>query len=117
MQVTPATTYDTVSAGPAVLCAAAPVATKIPAPITAPTPNAVKLTGPSARFSRFSLSISASRSFSFLVANSCFQDIQTSSGGSERATTSGKQPIPGELSVVKYRRGGGSVKRKTGGHH
>ena len=42
MQVTPATTYDSISAGPAVLCAAAPVATKMPAPITAPMPSAVR---------------------------------------------------------------------------
>jgi len=41
----PATTYETISAGPPTLWAAAPVATKIPAPMIAPTPRAVSWTG------------------------------------------------------------------------
>src|SRR6185295_10640544 len=60
MQVTPATTYETISAGPATLWAAAPVATKMPAPMIAPTPRAESWTGPSTRRSRFSPFISSS---------------------------------------------------------
>src|SRR5438874_8010376 len=82
MQVSPATRYDTISAGPATSFAAAPVATKIPAPITAPIPSAVRFTGPSARFRRFSPSISARIVSSGLRASSWrLQDIEASGGG------------------------------------
>src|SRR5437762_12848933 len=92
MHVRPATKYDTISAGPATSLAAAPVATKIPAPITAPIPSAVRFTGPSARFSRFSPSISARIVSSDLRASSCrLQDIETSGG-----------EIDGRKGVVKY---------------
>src|SRR5208337_288712 len=50
MQPTPASTYDNMMAGPAYREAADPVSTKMPAPIMAPIPNVIKLTGPRARF-------------------------------------------------------------------
>src|SRR5439155_1693886 len=70
MQVTPATTYESMSAGPATLCAAAPVATKMPAPMMAPTPRLVSWTGPRTRRSRFSPAISSNSWLRDLVANS-----------------------------------------------
>src|SRR5271157_2902502 len=50
MQPTPASTYDNMMAGPAYREAADPVSTKMPAPMMAPIPRVIKLTGPSARF-------------------------------------------------------------------
>ena len=70
MQVIPATTYESISAGPAMLRAAAPVATKIPAPMIAPTPSEVSCTGPRTRRNLFSPAISASSCASDFVANS-----------------------------------------------
>src|SRR5256712_11426080 len=58
------------SPGPALSCAASPVSTKMPAPIMAPTPRAVRLTGPSTRRSRFSPSISARSTATGLTAKS-----------------------------------------------
>src|SRR5215475_3898042 len=55
-------------AGPAVLCAAAPVATKIPAPMIAPTPRLVSCTGPSTRLSLCSPFISSKRRESGFLA-------------------------------------------------
>ena len=60
-------------AGPALSAAATPVNTKMPVPMMAPTPRAVRPTGPSTRLRRFSPSTSA-RSFSRgFVAKSCFR--------------------------------------------
>ena len=42
----PATTNDSISAGPVVSCAATPVRTKMPVPMIAPTPRLVSWTGP-----------------------------------------------------------------------
>src|SRR6266571_2869074 len=64
----PATVYDSISAGPPTLCAAAPVATKMPAPMMAPMPRLVSWIGPSTRRRRCSPFISSSRiSRGFLV--------------------------------------------------
>ena len=71
MQVIPATTYESISAGPAMSCAASPVATKMPAPMIAPTPRLVSVTGPSTRRSRFSPFISSRSSSSGFLAKSC----------------------------------------------
>src|SRR5262249_34096214 len=76
MQVMPAAVYESISTGPATLCAAAPVATKIPAPMIAPTPRPVSCTGPRIRRSLLSLSASSSRSFNDLVAKSWFSDTR-----------------------------------------
>src|SRR5438045_3525034 len=75
MQVTPAATYETIKAGPAVLLAASPVATKMPAPITAPTPRLVSVTGPSTRRRRCSPAISSSRTCRDFLAKSCLKLI------------------------------------------
>ena len=99
--------YETIRAGPAVLRAASPVATKMPAPMTAPMPKAVSVTGPSARFSRLSLSMSASSVFSDLVANSWRRDIRCS--GSVWAVDTGPY---GWKCVVKYGRRLESVRRR-----
>src|SRR5262245_29347573 len=70
------------SAGPAVECAASPVATKIPAPMTAPMPSAVSVTGPSARRSRWSPAISSSSTCNdFLAKSWSFSDILISPWG------------------------------------
>src|SRR4029453_9647608 len=69
MQVIPATAYEPISGGPATLRAAAPVATKIPAPMIAPTPRLVSWIGPSTRRSRFSPAISSSNWASDFLAN------------------------------------------------
>src|SRR5436309_6049435 len=66
----PATTKERIRPGPALSCAASPVSTKMPAPMMAPTPRAVRLTGPSTRRSRCSPSISASRTATGLTAKS-----------------------------------------------
>src|SRR5438067_8844148 len=47
-------TYDSVMPGPAYVAAATPVRTKMPAPIMAATPNAVRLTTPRERLRRCS---------------------------------------------------------------
>src|SRR5260221_2611565 len=57
-------------AGPAMLRAIAPVETKIPAPITAPIPRLVSVTGPRTRRSRFSPFISSRRRLRGFVAKS-----------------------------------------------
>jgi hypothetical protein len=62
--------YDTMSAGPASLRAAEPVATKMPAPMIAPTPRLVSWTGPRIRRRRFSPFISSSSRLSGLRAKS-----------------------------------------------
>src|SRR5438045_2400601 len=72
MQVTPANMYETMRAGPAVLFAASPVATKMPAPMTAPMPRAVSVTGPRMRRKRCSPAISSSRTWSDFFAKSWF---------------------------------------------
>src|SRR5207245_1394698 len=69
-QPIPATTKERMRPGPALSCAASPVSTKMPAPMMAPTPRAVRLTGPSTRRSRFSPSISASSTSTGLTAKS-----------------------------------------------
>src|SRR2546426_5916811 len=51
---------ETGTAGPAYRAAATPVSTKIPAPIIAPTPSAVRCSGPSVRRSDRSDIVSAS---------------------------------------------------------
>src|SRR5438093_8548657 len=66
----PATTNERMSPGPALSWAASPVSTKMPAPMMAPTPRAVRLTGPSTRRSRCSPSISESRTATGLTAKS-----------------------------------------------
>src|SRR6478736_6561398 len=105
MHASPATMYETMRAGPAVFRAASPVATKIPAPITAPMPKAVNVTGPSARFNRLSLSMSANRTFSDFVANNCLRkDIDNSGGDHLNNATAGKKR------VVKYVRPHATVK-------
>src|SRR5215213_9596150 len=55
--------------GPATFLAAAPVATKMPAPITAPIPRAVSCTGPRTRFS-WAPSASVRAATSGFLANS-----------------------------------------------
>src|SRR6185369_7131247 len=72
MHVTPAMTYESISDGPATLWAAAPVATKIPAPMIAPTPSAESCTGPRTRRRRFSPAISSRSSLSGLRAKRGF---------------------------------------------
>src|SRR5436190_13933842 len=76
--------------GPATSLAAAPVATKMPAPMMAPTPRAVSVTGPRTRLRRLSPSASASRARRDLRANSWlliaersvrFGDIRAVAGG------------------------------------
>src|SRR5262245_9610351 len=62
-------------AAPASSRAARPVITKMPAPMTAPTPSAVSATGPSTRRSRRSSSISARSVSSDFLANHCFHQI------------------------------------------
>src|SRR6185503_8102879 len=59
MQASPATTSDNMSAGPVLSWAATPVSTKMPVPMTAPTPSAESWTGPSTRRRRFSPFISS----------------------------------------------------------
>ena len=54
MLTIPAMTYDSVMPGPAYVAAATPVRTKMPAPIMAATPNAVRLTTPRERLRRCS---------------------------------------------------------------
>src|SRR5512140_851150 len=78
MQVMPETTYESMSAGPATLCAAAPVATKMPAPMIAPIPRLVSWTGPRTRRSRFSPFISSRSMASGLRANSWLAIRETS---------------------------------------
>src|SRR4029453_2030649 len=56
-------------AGPVVCRAMAPVVTKMPAPMTAPTPRAVSWTGPRTRRSRFSPFSSSRRGLRGLRAN------------------------------------------------
>src|SRR5436853_336060 len=75
MHARPAIVYDSISAGPATSFAAEPVATKMPAPITAPTPSDVSVTGPNTRLRRCSPAISASSVSSDFLAQSCFQLI------------------------------------------
>src|SRR5207244_4920917 len=67
----PASTMESGTAGPAYSAAATPVSTKIPAPMIAPTPSAVRWSGPRVRLSERSDSTSASaRSTAMdLVAN------------------------------------------------
>src|SRR6185436_10543177 len=69
MQANPATTNESIRAGPVLSWAATPVSTKMPVPMMAPTPRLVSWTGPRTRRSRFSLFISSSRRLSGLVAN------------------------------------------------
>src|SRR5947207_8201375 len=59
MQASPDTTKDSIRAGPVRSWAACPVSTKMPVPITAPTPMAVSCTGPRTRRRRFSPFISS----------------------------------------------------------
>src|SRR5712691_2125234 len=59
MQARPDTTKETIRAGPVRSWAAWPVKTKIPVPMTAPTPRAESWTGPSTRRRRFSPFISS----------------------------------------------------------
>src|SRR6185295_11672213 len=59
MQASPATTKDNMRAGPVLSWAATPVSTKMPVPMTAPTPSAESWTGPSTRRRRFSPFISS----------------------------------------------------------
>ena len=59
MQARPATTKDNMRAGPVLSWAATPVSTKMPVPMTAPTPSAESWTGPSTRRRRFSPFISS----------------------------------------------------------
>ena len=47
----PTSTIDNGTAGPACSAAACPVSTKIPAPMIAPMPRAVRFSGPRVRFS------------------------------------------------------------------
>src|SRR5262245_53224877 len=65
----PATTNDTMMAGPASMEATRPVMTKMPAPMMAPMPSEVRPTGPSTRRRRFSPSASASNVLRLLRAN------------------------------------------------
>jgi hypothetical protein len=59
MQAKPATTKESISAGPVLSWAATPVRTKMPVPMTAPTPRAESWTGPRQRRKRLSLCISS----------------------------------------------------------
>ena len=52
MHVIPAATIESIMAGPAFSAAATPVNTKMPVPMMAPTPSAVRPTGPSTRLRR-----------------------------------------------------------------
>src|SRR5215470_3980400 len=65
-------TNESVSAGPALSCAAIPVSTKMPVPMMQPTPKLVSSIGPSTRRSRFSPDISSSSSDNGLVAKRYF---------------------------------------------
>ncbi len=71
MQASPATTNESIRAGPALSCAATPVRTKIPVPMIAPTPRLVRPTGPSTRFSRPFPSISSRSMLRGFLANIC----------------------------------------------
>src|SRR3954471_8043026 len=53
--------YESMIAGPAYCAAAAPVRTKMPAPMMAPIPNVTRFTGPKARFRLCSPTSLASR--------------------------------------------------------
>src|SRR2546423_222790 len=65
----PATTNDSISAGPALLLAATPVSTKMPVPMVAPTPILVSCSGPSTRRRRPSPAISFRSSSSGFLLN------------------------------------------------
>src|SRR5947199_2028719 len=69
MQANPDTTKESMSAGPVLSCAAMPVNTKMPVPIMAPMPRQLNWIGPRIRRSRFSPSISSSRSLMGFFAN------------------------------------------------
>src|SRR5580765_1664068 len=70
MQAIPDITNDSISAGPVLSCAATPVRTKMPVPMMAPIPIAVRETGPSTRRRRCSPAISSRSSLSGFFANS-----------------------------------------------
>src|SRR6266850_5443932 len=107
------------SAGPAVLRATAPVETKIPAPITAPIPRLVSVTGPRTRRNRFSPFISSRRRLRGFVANSLFA-IQRPPGlgpkqrGAKRAFTPGGVKAAGGLLRYGKLDGGGGFFRPVG---
>src|ERR1035441_9518390 len=69
MEATPASTNERTTAGPAFCAATVPVSTKMPVPMMAPTPRAVRFTGPSARWRLLSVSASACRSVTLLRRN------------------------------------------------
>src|ERR1017187_2887458 len=70
-------------AGPAKLAAAAPVSTKMPAPMIAPIPSATRLTGPRARFSPPSSDEASLRSMSKDLRPSRFDGIQSPSSAAQ----------------------------------
>ena len=80
MQAIPATTNESISAGPALSCAASPVRTKIPVPMIAPTPRLVRPTGPSTRRRRFSPFISSRSMLRGFLANSWLISGEGSTG-------------------------------------
>ena len=72
MQATPATTNESISAGPVVSWATLPTRTKMPVPMIAPIPKALNATGPSTRLRRWPPSNSCDRLSRDLVANNGF---------------------------------------------
>jgi hypothetical protein len=72
MHAIPAAANERITPGPALSCAATPVRTNMPVPITAPTPRLVKVTGPRTRRSRFSPFNSSSSRLRGFLSNSGF---------------------------------------------
>ena len=80
--------------GPANFAAAIPVRTKMPAPMMAPMPSDVRLTGPSTRLRRWSVSASACKSATRRRANKFMRGESYWIGGHRQASFPPKAPVP-----------------------
>src|SRR5689334_6844464 len=89
MQVTPASTNERTIDGP-VLPIASPTITKMPVPMTAPIPSAVRSSSPTARFSALPRSS--------VSPTSCLGLLRANGPGREIVAMSGFSPAPASLS-------------------
>src|SRR6185295_10135794 len=99
MQASPEATNDSIRAGPVLSWAATPVSTKMPVPMTAPTPRAVSCSGPSTRRRRFSPFISSSRRLRGLVANRGLAKDTSAASARARPRVERSIRVPGSKST------------------
>src|SRR5436309_3555225 len=71
----PASTNESTTAGPAFCAATVPVSTKMPVPMIAPMPSAVRFTAPSTRLRLWSVSASTCRSVTLFRRNKFMRDV------------------------------------------